>query len=61
MQRTESTTEPLSMIGNVSGIASFILAVAGNNVEKLSLYQKYGLAIASTVMIWTFMGGALIG
>jgi hypothetical protein len=48
------------MIGNVSGIASFILAVAGNNVDKLSLYQKYGLAIASAVMIWTFMGGALI-
>jgi LytS/YehU family sensor histidine kinase len=48
------------MVANVSGVASFILAVAGNNVEKLSLYQKYGLAIASAVMIWCFMAGVLI-
>lgn len=55
-----SRTEPLSMVANVSGVASFILAVAGNNVEKLSTYQKYGLAIASAVMIWAFMGGVLL-
>lgn len=60
MDRTVNRTEPLAMVANVSGIASFVLAVAGNNVEKLSLYQKYGLAIASAVMICTFMGGVLI-
>jgi hypothetical protein len=60
MDRTVNRTEPLAMVANVSGIASFVLAVAGNNVEKLSIYQKYGLAIASAVMIWTFMGGVLV-
>lgn len=60
MEHHKEKNDPLSMVANLSGIASFILAVAGNNVEKLSLLQKYGLAITSAVMLWTFMGGALL-
>lgn len=60
MDHSNPKHDPLAMVANVSGIASFVLAVAGNNVEKLSVYQKYGLAVASAVMIWTFMGGVLV-
>jgi hypothetical protein len=48
MDRTVRRIEPLAMVANVSGIASFVLAVAGNNVERLSLYQRYGWNLSTT-------------
>lgn len=53
------TQDPIAMVANIAGIASFVLAVAGNNLDKLSMLQKFGLAIASTVMVWTFVAGLL--
>ena len=49
----------LSTIGTFSGVASLLLAVAGNNLEKLSLLQRWGLAGASAVMLWAFLAGVI--
>lgn len=59
-QNPKPQHDPIAMVANVAGIASFILAVAGNNIDKLTVLQKLGLSIASTVMIVAFMGGSLI-
>lgn len=47
----------ISTIGSFSGVASLVLAVAGNNLDRLSNLQRWGLAVASAVMLWTFLAG----
>ncbi|MCV2366452.1 hypothetical protein LNV23_23755 [Paucibacter sp. DJ1R-11] len=47
----------ISTIGSFSGVASLVLAVAGNNLERLSNLQRWGLAVASAVMLWAFLAG----
>lgn len=52
--------DTLSLIGNIAGIASLVLAVAGNNLTALTTLQRWGLAGASAVMIWAFLFGLLV-
>jgi peptidoglycan/LPS O-acetylase OafA/YrhL len=47
----------ISTIGSFSGVASLVLAVAGNNLDRLSNLQRWGLAVASAVMLWAFLAG----
>lgn len=47
----------ISTIGSVSGVVSLILAVAGNNLDRLTPTQRWGLAVASAVMLWSFLAG----
>ena len=47
----------ISTIGSFSGVASLVLAVAGNNLDRLSSLQRWGLTIASAVMLWSFLAG----
>lgn len=51
--------DTLSLIGNIAGIASLVLAVAGNNLTALSTLQRWGLAGASATMLWAFFLGLL--
>lgn len=50
----------ISTIGSFSGVASLVLAVAGNNLDQLSALQKWGLATASAVMLWAFLAGLVV-
>lgn len=50
----------ISTIGSFSGVASLVLAVAGNNLDRLSDLQRWGLAVASAVMLWSFLAGLVI-
>ncbi len=52
--------DTLSLIGNIAGIASLVLAVAGNNLTALSTLQRWGLSGASAVMLWAFLFGLLV-
>ncbi len=52
--------DTLSLIGNIAGIASLVLAVAGNNLSSLTTLQRWGLAGASAVMLWAFLFGLLV-
>ncbi|WP_382158588.1 hypothetical protein [Hydrogenophaga sp. ANAO-22] len=56
----DSPPDTLSLIGNIAGIASLVLAVAGNNITALSALQRWGLAVASAAMLWAFFFGLLI-
>ena len=47
----------ISTIGSFSGVASLVLAVAGNNLDRFSILQGWGLAVASAVMLWSFLAG----
>ena len=47
----------ISAIGSFSGVASLVLAVAGNNLDRLTNLQHWGLAGASAVMLWSFLAG----
>jgi len=47
----------ISTIGSFSGVASLVLAVAGNNLDRLTNLQRWGLAVASAVMLWSFLAG----
>jgi len=47
----------ISTIGSFSGVASLVLAVAGNNLDRLTSLQRWGLAVASAVMLWSFLAG----
>lgn len=42
----------LSVIGSVAGVAGLVLAVAGNNLDRLSSVQRWGLALSAAVMLW---------
>ena len=58
--RSSRPPDTLSLIGNIAGIASLVLAVAGNNLTALTLLQRWGLAGASAIMLWAFLFGMLI-
>ncbi len=58
--RQSRTPDTLSLIGNIAGIASLVLAVAGNNLSALSVLQRWGLAGASAVMLWAFLFALLV-
>ena len=53
----KQTDSLISTIGSFSGVASLVLAVAGNNLDRLTDLQRWGLALASAVMLWSFLAG----
>lgn len=59
LNKNDQNDSVISTIGSFSGVASLVLAVAGNNLERLSELQRWGLAIASAVMLWTFIAGLI--
>jgi hypothetical protein len=60
MYPPKQTDSVISTIGSFSGVASLILAVAGNNLDRLTTLQRWGLAVASAVMLWSFLAGLVL-
>ena len=54
MERSQNDSV-ISTIVSSLGVASLVLAVAGNNLEHLSELRRWGLAIASSVMLWALL------